>query len=300
MVMSARLFAILPRRGPHAVILRRGPSRHVALIAWNTHHDTFEVGQWFKGRIYEHRCDLSPKGEWFIYFAASWKKRHAPGSWTAVSRPPWLSALALWPKGDAWGGGGLFHDDKTILLNHRDGGSEPSPEMVLAKGALPRGVSVRPLGEGSGWGEDDPIYSMRMARDGWRLVEQGHERQHAEGASPFWSYDPAHRTARTSPRARGVELIRSLLGVHEKNGAWYVLEHAVHHVTSGRIHGLGRSDWADWDRNGDLLLARGGTLFRWRHKLLLEGKGEPVSIADFSSLAFEEKIAPPNAHRWRG
>jgi len=30
------------------------------------------------------------------------------GSWTAISRAPWLRALVLFGKGDCWHGGGLF------------------------------------------------------------------------------------------------------------------------------------------------------------------------------------------------
>jgi hypothetical protein len=29
-------------------------------------------------------------------------------AWTAVSKPPWLTALGLCPKGNCWDGGGLF------------------------------------------------------------------------------------------------------------------------------------------------------------------------------------------------
>ena len=101
---SVRLYALLARAAPVAVIFRRGPSRQVQLVLWKTDTDTFESGQWFKGRIYERRCDLSPSGRRLIYFAAKYRKPLY--TWTAVSRPPFLTAVALWPKGDAWGGGG--------------------------------------------------------------------------------------------------------------------------------------------------------------------------------------------------
>src|SRR5690349_10747108 len=93
---QARLFAILARESPTAVVFRRGPSRQVLLIKWNTADDTFEYGQWFKGRIYERRCDLSPDGELLLYFAADF--RRPLYSWSAISRSPYLKALALWPK----------------------------------------------------------------------------------------------------------------------------------------------------------------------------------------------------------
>ena len=68
----ARLHAILARRGPNAVVFRRGPSDKVAVIGWNRSNDTFTLGQWLRGRIYPLRCDLSPKGEHLIYFAAKY------------------------------------------------------------------------------------------------------------------------------------------------------------------------------------------------------------------------------------
>ena len=68
----ARLHTILARRGPNAVIFRRGPSDKVAVVGWDRSNDTFTLGQWLRGRIYPLRCDLSPKGEYLIYFAAKY------------------------------------------------------------------------------------------------------------------------------------------------------------------------------------------------------------------------------------
>ena len=68
--VPCRLLVILAREAPVAVIFRRGPSKLVELIKWHTDIDTFERGQWFKGRIYEDCSDLSPDGSLLIYFAA--------------------------------------------------------------------------------------------------------------------------------------------------------------------------------------------------------------------------------------
>jgi hypothetical protein len=125
---QVRLYAILAREANRAVVFRRGPSRRVQLLLWHTDTDEFEEGQWFNGRIYERRSDLSPSGKLLIYFAADYKQRYF--SWTAVSKPPFLTALALWPKGDCWGGGGLFEKENVIQLNHRDG------ERQLAAGEV--------------------------------------------------------------------------------------------------------------------------------------------------------------------
>ena len=101
---QTRLSVLLAQASDVAVILRRGPSKQVLMIRWARDTDRFYLGQWFKGRVYECRCDLSPDGEQLIYFAANQREPHF--SWTAVSRPPYFTALAYWPKGDCWGGGG--------------------------------------------------------------------------------------------------------------------------------------------------------------------------------------------------
>src|SRR5688500_14144217 len=120
--VAARIFGILARRQPVAVLFRRGPSRWVQLVRWDTSRDVFERGQWFHGRIYERRSDLSPDGSLLVYFAQkitarSLQDREYTYAWTAVSRPPYFTALALWPKGDCWHGGGTFGEDRDILLN---------------------------------------------------------------------------------------------------------------------------------------------------------------------------------------
>lgn len=81
---SVRLYVIQARESSSAVVFRRGPSKHVQLVKWNTDTDEFEEGQWFKGRIYERRCDLSPNGRFLVYFAANYKEPFL--SWTAVSK----------------------------------------------------------------------------------------------------------------------------------------------------------------------------------------------------------------------
>jgi hypothetical protein len=42
---GGRLFVILARDAPAAVVFRRGPSKQVLLIKWDTARDRFEYGQ---------------------------------------------------------------------------------------------------------------------------------------------------------------------------------------------------------------------------------------------------------------
>ncbi len=70
--IPARVHAVLAREADKAVIFRRGPSNQTALLGWDLKSDTFELGQWFRGRIYPYRCDLSPDGKYLVYFAAKY------------------------------------------------------------------------------------------------------------------------------------------------------------------------------------------------------------------------------------
>jgi hypothetical protein len=91
-----RIHVLLAREAPLGVVIRRGPSKRVATFLWDRRHDEFSLGQWLKGRIYERRSDLSSDGKYLIYFAMNGKWRsETQGSWTAISRAPYLKALAL-------------------------------------------------------------------------------------------------------------------------------------------------------------------------------------------------------------
>lgn len=115
---TLRLHLFFARDAETAVILRQGPSEVFRMILWNVAKDTFEEGQWVKHKVYVDSCDLSPDGRHFLYFAldGKWGSK-AKGSFTAISRPPFFTALALYPVGDTWSGGGVFVDNETIVAD---------------------------------------------------------------------------------------------------------------------------------------------------------------------------------------
>jgi hypothetical protein len=131
-----RLFVITAAAAPKAIILRRGPSKWYHLTAWDMEHDTFEGGAWLHGRIYEQKCDLSPDGNLFVYFAHNIIAigERILDSYTALSRPPWLHALVIWPQGTTYGGGGRFCGNRQLSLRPVYGGD--------AFPALPRGLQI--------------------------------------------------------------------------------------------------------------------------------------------------------------
>ncbi len=126
---TIRLHLYHARDCGRTVILRKGPSKVFRMILWNRDDDTFEDGQWVKSKVYPERCDISPDGRHFIYFMldGAWGS-DAKGSYTVISRPPWFTALALFPQGDTWGGGGQFLDNA-----HYEVFSSPTTPDIIGK-----------------------------------------------------------------------------------------------------------------------------------------------------------------------
>ena len=291
---NVRLYCILARDAPRAVLFRRGPSKRVLLVSWDTSNDTFDDGQWLNGRIYERRCDLSPDGELLLYFAATWKGPYQ--SWSAVSRPPYLTALALWPKGDGWGGGGHFTTSRNIALNHRN------TEMALAADFhLPKWLQITPFGDHSGWGEDNPVWAERLVRDGWLLAGKSTYTEDRKGK--VWiNFDPPVVWEKKHPAWPDRYVLRMVIhGLKERDGPWYLTDHQVSDSQTGQEITLPRSDWAEWSATGDLLYTRHGRLYRCER----EPNEFPLPLRerllhDFTDREFRECAAPPEARRWPG
>jgi len=281
------LFVIPALKAPVAAIFRRGPSRQVRLIKWNLKDDSFERGQWFKGRIYERRCDLSPDGELLVYFAA--KQRPPHGTWTAISRPPYLTALAFWPKGDTWGGGGYFKTDRKVLLDlHCE---DPGGKVPLR---------IAPFDLATGMNKERRVWGARLARDGWREIP-GDPKDYDKDLRVTFDFNPPLTFAKPSPApCFPGELQMLIKGINEKGGAWYVIEYRLMR-DGGTVLDLGRSGWADWDRKGDLLCAKGGKLYRLKPDKKAESPydfGRAREIADFTAERFEEIAPEPQALQW--
>jgi hypothetical protein len=200
---------ILAREAPLAVVIRRGPAKQVCTVLWNRRTDEFTLGQWLKGRIYEDRCDLSPDGRHFIYFAYDGRthREHGP-AWTAVSRAPWLKAIALYSKGSTWGGGGLFTGARTYWLDSEHVRVQDTTEVRRDVGDVwPR------------------IWHDRWAESGWRFREEVD-------------------TAEEKVRLREKELPRGWV-LRFRGSTGYELDH----VRSRGLWPFPGWTWAEFDRN---------------------------------------------------
>jgi hypothetical protein len=257
------------------------------MLRWNTRTDAFDAGQWFHGKIYERRCDLSPDGALFIYFASKFngrtiRDREYTYAWTAISKPPYFTALALWPKGDCWHGGGLFEGPKRVWLNHRPSVASPHPRH------RPRGLRVIPNPEACG--EDDPVWSRRMSRDGWTKISEGSYRYTRHG----WRTEQAEEWDRPNS-CRTVVLRRRLDAIcFRRLGGPYVESFRLV-LSGGETVPIQEATWADWDQQGRLVFARDGKL--WSGSLEGEYLKEQ-ELADFNSNVPQPCETPEDAKRW--
>lgn len=269
----ARLHILLARDSPIGLIIRRGPSKQTATILWDRTNDRFKIGQWLKGRIYERRCGLSPDGKHFIYFALTGKwTTEVEGAYTAISKAPFLQAIALYAKGDTWNGGGLWLSNQEFWLN--DG---LSPHKILKESPnLTRNLIWHPTGYGNS--ECLGVYFPRLFRDGWQGDLSAPRKSSAVaqlqklGPDGWILSKHVHSSIKSKP-GRGV----------------YWDEHELSHSASGKVIPCTDWEWADWD--GDRLV--------YTHEGRLESMNlttnrtpEIKILKDFNDMKFTPIKAP--------
>jgi hypothetical protein len=208
--------------------------------------------------------------------------------WTAMSRPPYLTALALWPNFDhRYYGGGFFGDRRTVYLYGEETATRP------AKGSIPRDMEILRVQALHEQGVEIPGPGTL---NGWKLRQEGKWARLADIPYP-WNYraeSPAIYE-KFQPSGRFI-LLNKVVGIQSSRpGGKYIQEWGIEsHTDDGEI-ALGEADWADWDQNGRLVFARAGKLY--------EAHIEAASItghelADFNDQRFEEVIAPEWAQHW--
>ncbi|SFU28222.1 hypothetical protein SAMN04488527_10170 [Aliiroseovarius crassostreae] len=268
----ARIFGILARAAPVAVLFRRGPSRHVQMLRWDLETDKVTPGQWLKHRVYERRGDLSPDGRHLIYFAAP----HKPplDSYTAISRPPYFTALALLPHGGAWNGGGVFLDNKRYWVD-QSGPCIPQADQHHPGCTLSR-VMQPPAHLVPSMGEDAVLYLPRLQRDGWTL-----EAQDTTGSG--WLRTETWHLSR--PVIAGWTLHKRFTASLTEKGPQGQIYWETHRL-EGPDGGQDLHDgWAEAHR-GEVLFAKDGDLFRQAPR------GTPRLIAHLTPNRFEPVSAP--------
>jgi hypothetical protein len=255
----------------------------VRLIKWDMKSNEFKLGQWFKGRVYEDKCDLMPNGKKLVYYAAKHHRRSGLSSWIAISTPPYFTAHTLWQAMGTWNETSLFEDDETLLLPIYSPEFDKGPYEGFS---IPRQLKVRPrYWQGFFYRLSD---HLRLLRDRWTVVRG----------------DPIYRAKKS--RSQEPLVYRKSLSVREVS-SYLELAIAGHsNVTFSYRICDGASDpitlEADWaDVHGEsIYLTREGRLLQidfW-----MQGNKRVLSvekqIADFTDMEYEEILAPDDARRW--
>jgi hypothetical protein len=172
--------------------------------------------------------------------------------------------------------------------------------MSLGEGfRLPESFRVHPFGDRPGWGEDNPVWASRLARDGWVRVSEGNIAREDFNAAVWLEFDPPIVWERAHPIVpERFKLKMTIRGVSERNGPWYLTEHSILSDT-GESYPLGRTDWADWSHSGDLLFSKSSALYRLPYKQgVLAPLATASEIANLASATFTPREAPADLRHW--
>jgi hypothetical protein len=262
-------------------VIRRGPSRWTHIGRWDVEAGVYEPGAWARARIYPERCDLSPDGRWLAYFTLRGASRpdwNAGTTFVAISRLPWLTALAAWSTCGTWSRGVHFVDDRRVWeLGEPDAGdAAPCRQKFGMKVTVPLAFACE---HRRGWSEsaDSP---PRAARGAWDERVDGLTMRKPQPGSR----DTTDLTARGYYAA-----FRSKLP-----GDDFDFRYAVSAGNSSVE--LEDVQWADWDRRGRLLVATTDGRLQIR-------SGDPLDLQveweyDLTGIAPAPQPPPPEASRW--
>jgi hypothetical protein len=267
----ARLHILLASKAATGVVFRRGPANAVCTVGWDRATDHFEVGQWLRGRIYERRADLAPDGRYLIYFARGGRRhQETKGSWTAISRAPWLHAVTLYGKGDCWQGGGLFTSNQKYWLNG-------CHFVVRESKEVSEDTKYEP--EGSFGAECPSVYYRRLLRDGWSL----------EMAAGPGRVAPCTVFVKALPHGWILRKFAYADIHHPQGTSVYWDEHEWEHPEQKALLSVPSWEWAERD-GASVVWAEKGVLYRALVKP--SGPASPETLYDFNSLEFEARSAP--------
>jgi hypothetical protein len=240
---------------------------------WDLGEKRYEPGAWLAGRIFPRRSDLSPDGRFLCYFAhkpsATWEHGEA---YVALSKLPWLSALSAFATCGTWTRGYYFTEDKDC--ENREDTKLPIPYGL-------RSISV--------------VQFANERRRGWEEAGDSPQRDPKDA----WDERRNARVQKRQPSGVRLLCVESLGWA----GGEFGVDQAVDGLRvrywlelDGEIQRLNQLQWADWDRDGRLLVAtRSGKLQVWN----LDGDDSEVLFEEDLSLAEPNPApAPAWAQRW--
>jgi hypothetical protein len=282
--VGPRLFGIPAAEAPVVAVLRRGPSGWFHVGRWQTDVPAYEPGAWLHGTLYPQRCDLSPDGRWLVYFALKANARWAlGGTYVAVSRLPWLTALAGWGTDGTWTSGFAFVPRGTAR-------HPPTAPDIGDIGPLLARYELDQRLAGS--------FAVERAR-GWTETPDSPPRTEAD----IWDERRVDRVTMQKPRPGDPSVVLAVRGWYaahrgldpRRGPARYRLVHTPRDGAPREtpLDGVG---WADWTGDGRLLVATETGALQVR-----EGRPLPVTVtwtADLAALSPARTLPPEDAARW--
>jgi hypothetical protein len=271
--VSPRIYCIPATEAPVIAVFRRGPTNWSHVGRWDLAKGRYEPGAWLRGRIFPRRSDLSPDGRLLCYFAhkpsATWKQGEA---YVALSKLPWLTALHAFGTCGTWTRGFFFTED---------GGCDNLEDTKLP---IPYGLRSIPM-----------VQFANERRRGWEETPDSPPRDPKD----VWDQ---HRNALMQKRQPEGNRMLYMESVGWAGGEFGV-DHAVDGLrvrysleSDGTLAPLNELQWADWDREGRLLVATRSGKLQVRN---LDDDGPEILFEqDLSLLEPDPAAAPAWAQRW--
>ncbi|WP_221795201.1 hypothetical protein [Oceanobacter mangrovi] len=196
----------------------------------------------------------------------------AKGSWTAISRTPWLKSVSLYAKGDCWHGGGLFLDEKEFWLNDGRG-----HEQLMDSSEIKRNESYKPSKQYGG--ECLHVYYNRLQRDGWVLKSMNEKGK--------WHSETVFE--KSLPKKWVLVKICHQQVFQPKGKGCYWDEHELRNEDNETFS---RSNW-EWADLVDDSIVYADTGCLYKITIMSSMKlSEPILLHDFNEYKFENIQAP--------
>ncbi|MGI4792142.1 MAG: hypothetical protein ACRYFS_25240 [Janthinobacterium lividum] len=151
---------------------------------------------------------------------------------------------------------------------------------------VPQGLTV--THGGGGGGEDEPIYSARLKRDGWGQ-SQPMKAEYTRTNAGFVTHTPGIRR-KQNPQGWQKLTMTSTLSHYEMNEEFSV------RYADGIDLPLDGAEWADWDQRGRLVFAKAGKIYAVEAGSF--GQESPRELVDLNDHKPEPMEAPGWAKVW--
>jgi hypothetical protein len=278
MNQKARISFFLNSSSSKAVIFRRGPSKWTQLLLWDLDNTQIQEGQWFKGRVYLEKSDFSPNGDYLALALAKYPNKNNEGeknySWLSISKPPYFSALLTLISKDGQTCGGYFADDKKLIYNgsqdfleKKDNKKNHGFHIVFKNKNSPMKI----------YGEN-PLNNKRLERNGWITIQDW------EGTY--------HKTKLPQIKEKRITSNSSIIMERSVNDFERYTKYSL--ITSYGKKEIENAECVDFDFKHNLIVSKGGKLYRTKNYEYNRLKIDLELIADLNKNSPSELLPPKN------